>query len=488
VPEHWRLIEHHLLQTDAEAPLREVLQHMQEVPDRRDQARNVLGWIGEGLREPWRTPDLARRLRDCLTLPIGRHGLNFSRFPSALSELLEWQQLEEQDSDALQALQLDFDDLWMQLVEVDVQGQDLLDLLSEYLELAHIVLEGALEPLSSESRELLFHRSADFYENWYRGHFPEGETDPQSDQLHEEYLRQLLLEPVHLRQRQLLASAALLRLAEHEFLSGLGRRLVRTEATPGTEEFGADVIAIAGSAPHNRVVLSGRRSSHYQRSVALWIDLGGNDHYQQAAVVSDDERHAAVHIDLKGNDTYSGGERGPASSTGGVAVLVDLRGKDTYQSARHGQAAATLGHAWLVDCDGDDTYELQDYGQGHSLCGIAVLYDLEGDDSYQAWAYAQGAGLGYGLSALVDGDGSDRYLADLHWPDTYGDSGPNIFHAASQGYCTGLRMQVAGGVAALIDLGKGRDRYQAGNFSQGGGYYYSFGLMYDGGGDDENYG
>jgi len=40
----------------------------------------------------------------------------------------------------------------------------------------------------------------------------------------------------------------------------------------------------------------------------------------------------------------------------------------------------------------------------------------------------------------------------------------------------------------LLDLGAGKDRYQAGSFSQGGGYYFSFGLMYDGGGDDENFG
>ena len=40
----------------------------------------------------------------------------------------------------------------------------------------------------------------------------------------------------------------------------------------------------------------------------------------------------------------------------------------------------------------------------------------------------------------------------------------------------------------LLDLGQGDDRYQAGNFSQGGGYYFSFGLMFDGGGDDENHG
>ena len=47
---------------------------------------------------------------------------------------------------------------------------------------------------------------------------------------------------------------------------------------------------------------------------------------------------------------------------------------------------------------------------------------------------------------------------------------------------------MAGGIAALVDLGDGTDRYQSGNFSQGGAYYFSFALMYDGGGDDENFG
>jgi hypothetical protein len=74
------------------------------------------------------------------------------------------------------------------------------------------------------------------------------------------------------------------------------------------------------------------------------------------------------------------------------------------------------------------------------------------------------------------------------WPDTYGDSGPEVYHGASQGYCTGLRPGIAGGVGACLDLGDGNDRYQAGNFSQGGGYYFSLGLLFDGGGDDENLG
>ncbi|MCA9003090.1 MAG: hypothetical protein KDB61_14290, partial [Planctomycetes bacterium] len=96
--------------------------------------------------------------------------------------------------------------------------------------------------------------------------------------------------------------------------------------------------------------------------------------------------------------------------------------------------------------------------------------------------------IGNGLCALVDGGGDDTYLADLHWPDVYGDSGPDVYHGASQGYATGIRSNVAGGVAALIDLGNGKDRYQAGSFSQGGGYYFGFGLMYDGGGDDQAFG
>jgi hypothetical protein len=196
-----------------------------------------------------------------------------------------------------------------------------------------------------------------------------------------------------------------------------------------------------------------------------------------------------VVLDEKGDDLYESSADGPVYSVGGIAVLVDGRGADVYRTGRHGIACSAAGFALLLDGAGDDVYEGEDFTQAYSLGGVALLLDAGGDDSYRAWAYAQGAGNGPGLAALVDAGGDDTYLADGHWPDVYGNSGPEVYHGAAQGYSAGFRDSPAmpAGLAALVDL-DGRDRYQAGNFSQGGAYFFGFGLLYDGGGDDENFG
>ena len=175
---------------------------------------------------------------------------------------------------------------------------------------------------------------------------------------------------------------------------------------------------------------------------------------------------------------------------GGIGALVDRRAR-TGTSGRFGQAASALGFAALVDGDGDDVYSAADYAQGFTFCGVALLVDRAGNDRFGAWAFAQGAGIGDGFAACVDGGGNDQYVANGHWPDVYGDSGPGSFQGVSQGYSTGLRQlrsdnvaenEIPGGFAALLDLGDGKDSYDSGNFSQGGASI-SFGLMYDNGGD-----
>jgi len=173
---------------------------------------------------------------------------------------------------------------------------------------------------------------------------------------------------------------------------------------------------------------------------------------------------------------------------------VDLAGDDVYEGERLSLGSGCAGGiALLVDHDGKDQYRAQGYCEGFGLCGIGLLYDRAGNDSYDGFGYAQGSTQGIGIGALVDGAGNDTYLADGHFADTYGDSGPNVYHGASQGSSLGLRattsgqVDIPGGIGVLIDRA-GKDRYQAGNFSQGGGYYYGFGLLYDGEGDDENIG
>ena len=89
-----------------------------------------------------------------------------------------------------------------------------------------------------------------------------------------------------------------------------------------------------------------------------------------------------------------------------------------------------------------------------------------------------------GLGLLSDQAGNDTYLATGQLPGSYGQAG--VFSGFSQGFASGLRNHAAGGMAILLDA-QGYDRLRAGNFSQGGAYYFALGLLYNGGDQGDEY-
>lgn len=484
-PDFWRIVEHTVERESLEGPAGIVLEHMAGIVNRRFTVEPRIERVERALTKPWTPPALAGELRDLLAGPIeGRKTESFDEVWAAIAGYIDLELSDPMEVELLDELDLQLD----HLSRPDLEGVELLEALSAFLENAHAAAEEALAEMTDEQRVLLFETHGAFREAWYRSHFPKVELPKEQEARISEWIS-LLSGTRHDRGLALAVAARVAQLGELEFRRTLLKRLRGVNVRPKVEGFEGDVRAVVGDEPWNRVVLGGRRTTRYDAPAALIIDLGGNDEYHRAAVVDDPDSLVSVVIDLDGDDRYLG-TPGAATAVGGVAVLIDVKGDDEHVCGRLGQAAATLGVAWLLDLEGDDRYQLEDYGQGHAIAGTALLYDLEGNDTYQAWAYAQGGGLTYGFSALVDGEGDDNYLADLKWPDVYGNSGPEIYHGASQGYCTGIRDGggVAGGVAALVDLGDGKDRYQSGNFSQGGAYYFSFALMYDGGGDDENFG
>jgi len=244
------------------------------------------------------------------------------------------------------------------------------------------------------------------------------------------------------------------------------------------------------------------------RGFVLWED-------DQLVVGSSQENEyradRRVIIDLGGNDRYHNNAGG--TRLGKAAVCIDLGGDDRYQTtAPFSQGAALLGAALLVDTSGDDHYTSNvAFAQGASLCGAALLLDLGGNDVYRGTTYAQGSALCQGLAALVDVGGRDLVSAGLyaqgfagpgalgclltrggddHYsalglaPCGYGD--PGTYRAMSQGSSVGFRTQASGGIAVLLDDG-GQDTYEAGNFSQGGGYYFGWGTLIDFGGEGDRY-
>lgn len=220
--------------------------------------------------------------------------------------------------------------------------------------------------------------------------------------------------------------------------------------------------------------------------VACVYDVGGDDAYTYGAGAT---APVCIVVDIAGNDRHEAQADfvGPGTSVLGLAWLDDRSGDDTYVAAGQGSLAAGIaGVGVLLDREGNDTYENRGRNAGWSMGvgfhGAGLLLDLAGSDTYRGEKLCQGVGGPLGLGLLLDVAGNDRYEADgPSFPSAYGT--PTVHVGMSQGFGYGVRGYAAGGLGALYDLG-GDDRYTAGEFSQGGGYFFALGVLHDAEGND----
>lgn len=262
-------------------------------------------------------------------------------------------------------------------------------------------------------------------------------------------------------------------------------------------------------------------------TVALYVDLGGDDVYEHPAGSNGVRVPVAVHVDLGGNDTYGyvpqadpphpgmlpsdegGRYRGDAnygrislSHTGrqgsgrfGVGMLFDREGDDTYRSLRMSQGYGHFGVGVLHDAAGDDVYQVEAAGQGAAIMGIGLLVDGQGRDEYYTFTDSQGFAGPHAVGIALDGAGDDVWVAD---PGRVEDGGTPMYATAqipgnsnaslSQGASTGIRndgasLFLSGGLGVLRDV-SGDDSYTASLFAQGSGYWQGAGYLLDGGGSD----
>jgi hypothetical protein len=260
------------------------------------------------------------------------------------------------------------------------------------------------------------------------------------------------------------------------------------------------------------------------RRTLLMLDLGGDDTYTApVGATLDAAQPVSVAIDLGGDDTYGyveapgaldtpetlpsdadgrsragGAVAASMSRTGtagsgrlGVGLLYDLGGgSDRYRALRMSQGFGALGVGGLFDDGGDDTYAIESGGQGAAVVGIGVLVDGAGRDAYSAWAFAQGFGYVQGVGMLHDRAGDDTYLSRvtpvIHPSPQSPMSNSSFTQGAGfgrRGDATPDRTNMSGGIGVLRDRG-GADRYTAGVFAQGTGYWGGMGLLLDAAGDD----
>lgn len=248
--------------------------------------------------------------------------------------------------------------------------------------------------------------------------------------------------------------------------------------------------------PLGWVILNGAgESNSYRgdREYLLIMDFGGDDTYQGGGGSSSFSKPISILLDFEGDDSYVQTLSGlrPAFGAGilGYGFLFDFKGNDRYVCPQLSQGSAYFGVGWLVDYQGNDTYESIRFAQGFARGGVGFLYDRLGNDVYYSFNSSQGCGETRGCGMLVDEDGDDEYLlndTDIKFP-----SAQTAKHNRSigQGIGVGERADekdghsLPGGIGILMDK-KGNDKYSAGVFAQGTGFWDGVGILIDSSGND----
>lgn len=232
------------------------------------------------------------------------------------------------------------------------------------------------------------------------------------------------------------------------------------------------------------IVVGADGNNRYDVSkIAGVLDPAGDDEYFMSGLATG----ARAIVDLAGNDKYTGfADQGPASALLGAALIDDRGGDDRYEGSMLSTGAAAFGAALLLDRGGIDAYVGSEWSIGAAMYGAAVLIDLGGGgDSYLGEFLCEGVGGPRGFGAIVDEGGNDLYRANGPTPSAYGTGA--VYQSLSQGFGFGFRQYAAGGIGLLCDQA-GDDRYEAGEFAQGGAYYWALGLLHDVSGRDLYYG
>ncbi len=234
-----------------------------------------------------------------------------------------------------------------------------------------------------------------------------------------------------------------------------------------------------------QLVVGGHGVNWYDLDAAVIVDVGGNDFYANGAGAASRQCPISMVMDFNGDDQY-GATAVISQGSGflGVGILIDMQGDDIYTGTAFSQGTGLMGAGILVDEGGDDRYFSQELSQGLGFWGLGLLVDAGGRDRYQSHLLAQGVGGPKGVGVLLDVKGDDTYYATGKYQSSYGSNG--VFSGLSQGFGFGLRGYTSGGIGALIDA-NGQDRFEAGNFSQGGGYFFGMGVLKNSGNGDDVY-
>jgi hypothetical protein len=361
-----------------------------------------------------------------------------------------------------------------------VSAEQHLDYIQQVLETAAGHVRAAFANFTGDERKFLAEQRGQLTEIFAKGNYVEQEDD--NPQRIRGNLRLIELAKKIDYGELTLGQLTLAQLANAQYLVALREDLTRQFADRINDE---DLLT--RDTPLGKLIISGAGHSWRQgEAPALLIDLGGNDFYTTTAGSGTSLEHpAGVLIELGGDDAYeSTTPYSQGSGSLGCGLLIDAAGDDEYIGLQWAQGCGFLGMGALLDFSGNDTYRGEELCQAASIFGSGVLIDYAGDDRYEGQMKCQSFAGAHAVALLIDVAGNDYRYAKGKYPTNYGDAG--IFDSWSQGCAQGFRGYASGGIAALIDMA-GADYNEAGNFSQGGGYYFGLGILHDRGWEGDRY-
>ncbi len=251
-------------------------------------------------------------------------------------------------------------------------------------------------------------------------------------------------------------------------------------------------FSLGDQSPRGLIVIGTRGDDEYsyQTPPLLILDPGGNDTYRISGFPADYPLCGI--IDAAGNDSYISADStspGIGGAVLGMSVVLDISGNDTYHANNVAQGCGIFGVGAVMDNNGRDTYTARSYAQGAAAFGIGVLSDSTGNDSLYCWTNSQGYGYTRGCGLCINYSGNDVYVAEDSILFSPGQQTQEHNSSLAQGVGFGKRADFvdghswAGGVGILCDI-SGNDKYSAGLFAQGCGYWFALGMLLDGTGDD----
>ncbi|MBF0106646.1 MAG: hypothetical protein HQM16_15130 [Deltaproteobacteria bacterium] len=357
------------------------------------------------------------------------------------------------------------------------------EFITSILEHSKTLRETALKSLSEEEKDFLYTHLSDI--------MAMTSVSDASSSAEKFDAFQRMLECSHkINYTALLESARVLyQLTNQEWLISFKEALLRHKPDKKQQQTagaaGGDVMMVYQTT-QGPIIVGGPEKTIYTGENAFIIDLGGDDFYRNnAGAARSKDMPLSFVIDFGGDDQYTD-TRAFTQGAGflGNGFLVDLAGNDLYIGLQLSQGVGFMGTGLLVDREGNDQYEGQEYNQGVGYWGTGIVADLSGDDTFNSHSLSQGLGGPKGMGLLFDIAGNDTYYATGKLKCSYGMDG--IFTGMSQGFGFGLREYASGGIGMLLDS-QGSDHFYAGNFSQGGGYFFGLGILKNSGDENDRY-